>query len=34
VERAVTERIDPITEPFHLNRRVHVHRGEHGERVQ
>lgn len=34
VKREVTERIDPVTEPFHLRRRVHVHRGKHGERVQ
>jgi hypothetical protein len=34
VQRAVSERIDPLTEPFRLRQRVHVRRGEHGERVQ
>lgn len=34
VQAAVRERLAPLSEPFGLRPRVHVHRGERGERVQ
>jgi hypothetical protein len=34
VRAAVTEKLAPLSEPFHLRTRIRVHAGEHGERVQ
>lgn len=34
VQRAVAERLTPLTEPFHLRPRIHVETGQAGERVQ
>jgi hypothetical protein len=34
VERAINERLQPLTGPFHVRSRVRVHSAEPGERVQ